>query len=90
MFCKFAIEALNRMEPCSTRKDEETTADPSPAAPHDIGWLSFVVSHLSGKNKNAAKVGHPGSVIRCHFSAATRCASGAAQDDSAWGNALCA
>jgi hypothetical protein len=26
--------------------------------PHDIGWFSFVVSHLSGKNKNAAKVGH--------------------------------
>jgi hypothetical protein len=50
MFCKFAIEALNRMEPCSTRKDEETTADPSSPAPHDIGWFSFVVSHLSGKN----------------------------------------
>jgi hypothetical protein len=52
---------------------EKATAGPSTAsaaadfAPHDIGWFSFVVSHLSGKNKNAAKVGHPGLVIRCHF-----------------------
>jgi hypothetical protein len=53
----------------------------SGAAPHEIGWFSLVVSHLSGKNKNAAKVGHPGLVIRCHFSAATRCASGAAPHD---------
>jgi len=32
-------------------------------APHDIGSDGFVVSHLSDKNKDVAKVGHPESVV---------------------------
>ena len=31
-------------------------------APHEDGWSGFDVSHLSRKNKDAARVGHPGNL----------------------------
>jgi hypothetical protein len=56
------------------------TAGPSAAPPHDTASDGFVLSHLSDKNKDVAKVGHPKSVVRARNSLS---ASEAGQDDSA-------
>ena len=57
-----------------------STPKASAPPPHDTASDGFVLSHLSDKNKDVAKVGHPKSVVRARNSLS---ASEAAQNDKA-------